>query len=955
MATFSKSFSNNSKYTLILTVTEVVNSTNIVNNTTDVDWELKMTSGSSYFAQWGISSEVVVNGETVHSQRIQQSISANSSLVIASGTKTIKHEDNGKKTISCSASVSTSSEQSYLPGSASVSGDLTLTTIPRKSEVTCPSFNAGDSTNIVISKKDSSFTSTIRYVFGDLSDTIATKTKETVVGWTPNADDFYAQFPDTKQKSGTIYCDTYSGSTLIGTSETSFTCYAKESDCIPDISLVVKDVNFATKSLTNNENVIIKGISDAQLLVAHTTKNNATISKLIVSCGDGQKITNTLNGTLYAVNSGVFTATVTDSRGFSNSTTVEKTVENGLLVDYVKLAITNVDIGRPETTSNIIKANIKGNYYNGRFGQGLKKRNVQVGDDLSGKTLYFTFPDGFRELLNGANATIIQGSNKHIKEINYTDTGEIYVGVHNGDDFYSYDTTFGETILTECVMPDDFGEVTEINIDSISYQYIFVETEEDNVNSLKLTYRYRETGGEWSAQPVEELKTTLNVTELEEFMGGDVTFNLTGGTNDGESYNGTIPADDMPNWIKTETDAEGNLIAKVYIYKTGDYIELTPTISGNGFTFNGELGNNFDYKKQYEFEFYAEDELMYVSASDKPIIVTKGISIIRVGDGYVDIRGDLLQNGKVFSGGEDSITGDTLPIGSMIPYGKSTAPTNWLICDGSAVSRTTYAELFAVIGTSYGVGDGSTTFNLPNKKGRVSVGLDTSDSKFNAIGKTGGSATHKLTVNEMPGHTHDGLYWQGTKGISLNSGGTSGYHLQWGSGDNGEATSMVTNTRGGSKAHNNLQPYEVDCWIIKAFQSAGVVAEVVNTESTSTTYTYSCDYINGIIESGSNENGSWTKWADGTMICAKTVEGTTSFATAWGTLYESDEISLGNYPVKFSENPKVAITNHRYTGYWLESHYDYGTAQAGKIILLRPNTYADATYGLDIIAFGKWK
>lgn len=762
MATYSKSFSNNSKYTLILTVTEVTDSkgnviVDVANNTNDVDWELKMTSGSASFGSWYVDSSVVLDGEEVFSDSVKTSLSANSTLILGSGRQPIKHDGNGKKTLSCKASASTATTYSYLPGSASIDESLTLTTIPRKSEVTCPSFNAGDSTNIVISKKDSSFTSTIRYVFGDLSNTIANKTKETVVGWTPNADDFYAQFPDAKQKSGIIYCDTYSGNTLIGTSETSFTCYAKESECVPDISLVVKDVNFTTKSLTNNENVIIKGISDAQLLVDHTTKNKATTSKLIVSCGDGQKITNTLNGTLYAVNSGVFTATVTDSRGFSNSVKVEKTVENGLLVDYVKLAITNVDIGRPETTSNIIKANIKGNYYNGRFGQGLKKRNVQVGDDLSGKTLYFTFPEGFRELLNGANATIIQGSNKRIKEINYTDTGEIYVGVHNGDDFYSYDTTFGETILTECAMPDDFGEVTEINTDSISYQYIFVETEEDNANSLKLTYRYRETGGEWSAQPVEELKTTLNVTELEEFMGGDISFNLTGGTNDGETYYGTIPNDNMPDWIKTETDAEGNLIAKVYIYKTGDYIELTPTISGNSFTFDGELGDNFDYKKQYEFEFYAEDELMYVSASDKPIIVTKGISVIRVGDGYVDIRGDLLQNGSL------------------------------------------------------------------------------------------------------------------------------------------------------------------------------------------------------IIESGSNENGSWTKWADGTMICAKTVEGTTSFATAWNGLYESGEISLGNYAMPFAENPKVAITNNRYTGYWLESHYDYGTAQAGKVILLRPSTYANATYGLDIIAFGKWK
>lgn len=90
-------------------------------------------------------------------------------------------------------------------------------------------------------------------------------------------------------------------------------------------------------------------------------------------------------------------------------------------------------------------------------------------------------------------------------------------------------------------------------------------------------------------------------------------------------------------------------------------------------------------------------------------------------------------------------------------------------------------------------------------KGRVTVCIDTDDSNFNTVEKTVGSSTHKLTVAQMPAHTHNGLYWQGTKGISLNTGGTSGYSLQWLTGDNSEATSMVTNTTGGGKAHNNIQ------------------------------------------------------------------------------------------------------------------------------------------------------
>ena len=78
---------------------------------------------------------------------------------------------------------------------------------------------------------------------------------------------------------------------------------------------------------------------------------------------------------------------------------------------------------------------------------------------------------------------------------------------------------------------------------------------------------------------------------------------------------------------------------------------------------------------------------------------------------------------------------DTLPIGTQVAFGGSIAPINWLICDGSEVSRTTYADLFSVIGTSYGEGDGSTTFNLPDKRSRTSIGVDSRDTDFDAIGK----------------------------------------------------------------------------------------------------------------------------------------------------------------------------------------------------------------------------
>jgi microcystin-dependent protein len=94
-----------------------------------------------------------------------------------------------------------------------------------------------------------------------------------------------------------------------------------------------------------------------------------------------------------------------------------------------------------------------------------------------------------------------------------------------------------------------------------------------------------------------------------------------------------------------------------------------------------------------------------------------------------------------------------VPTGCVKMYAGSTPPNTWLICDGSQVSRTTYANLFSVIGTTYGSGDGSTTFHVPNMQGNVVVGHN--GGSYNR-GQTGGSATHTITTSEMPSHSHTG-------------------------------------------------------------------------------------------------------------------------------------------------------------------------------------------------------
>lgn len=92
-------------------------------------------------------------------------------------------------------------------------------------------------------------------------------------------------------------------------------------------------------------------------------------------------------------------------------------------------------------------------------------------------------------------------------------------------------------------------------------------------------------------------------------------------------------------------------------------------------------------------------------------------------------------------------------VGGIQIYSGSAAPTGYLLCDGTAVSRTTYSDLFAVTSTTYGVGDGSTTFNLPDLRTKVPVGKNPSGT-FATLGATGGAETHTLLTAEIPSHTH---------------------------------------------------------------------------------------------------------------------------------------------------------------------------------------------------------
>lgn len=160
--------------------------------------------------------------------------------------------------------------------------------------------------------------------------------------------------------------------------------------------------------------------------------------------------------------------------------------------------------------------------------------------------------------------------------------------------------------------------------------------------------------------------------------------------------------------------------------------------------------------------------------------------------------------------------------GVLVPYAGTSAPSGWLLCYGQAVSRTTYADLFSAISTTYGSGDGSTTFNLPDLRGRVIAGQDdmggTSANRLtdqsgglngDTLGDTGGSETHTLTTSEMPAHTHD---VSGTVSSVGTAGAASGAQTFVNAVNTTTGTSTST---GGGGAHNNVQPTIILNYIIK--------------------------------------------------------------------------------------------------------------------------------------------
>jgi microcystin-dependent protein len=202
----------------------------------------------------------------------------------------------------------------------------------------------------------------------------------------------------------------------------------------------------------------------------------------------------------------------------------------------------------------------------------------------------------------------------------------------------------------------------------------------------------------------------------------------------------------------------------------------------------------------------------YIKVTTTEKFTATALENIKTTDSVLIVTGNGVVGWIQFSDLETSFgnASSTIPSGAIMIWSTTTAPTGWMICDGAAISRTTYSALFAVIGTTYGAGNGSTTFNLPNLKGRVPVGYNIGvDSEFDAMGETGGSKTHTLSTSEIPAHNHS---------VDIMRSSTSGTSTTYVTPSLDATSTLQSNSTGNSGSggsHNNLQPYITLTYIIK--------------------------------------------------------------------------------------------------------------------------------------------
>ena len=342
------------------------NSQNAESNTSNVTVGLTISwNGGSYNATGNASGTLTIDGASYpFTATFNTGRKSSGSEVIYTQTLNIPHTNDGTKTLSCSASFATGTAV----GTVTASATKALTAIARESTIGATDANIGSVSLLSVNRKNSAYTHSIAYQFGQASGYLAdpdgtlsaTEAKLTAVSLAfPSPESFYSQIPNSPSGVCTLTVKTYSGATQIGTAKTCrFTVTAAENLCRPAVSGSVVDINERTLACTGDENTLVRGMSTALCTVSAQVKNGATLKAKTIAGEQVQDATRIIEA--FQQQAVVFTAT--DSRLYTTSYTVEPN-----MIDYVNLTC-NISATRTDPTSGNGTLTVRGNYFNGSFG-----------------------------------------------------------------------------------------------------------------------------------------------------------------------------------------------------------------------------------------------------------------------------------------------------------------------------------------------------------------------------------------------------------------------------------------------------------------------------------------------------------------------------------------------------------------------------------------------------------
>ena len=314
---------------------------NTANNTSVVHacikvWRTNSWSGQTYSSS--VTRSIIIDGTNVYSATGAIShYASQGEITVAEGQKTVTHNDDGTKSVGVSCSM-IDNTSSYFSGSTSLT--MGLTAIPRASTPSAsPStFNIGDTITINTNRASNSFTHTIKLTFGSYTYTVGTGVGTSISLNTANiANNLYAQIPNATSGTGTISCQTFNGSTSIGTKTCSFTAKAVEANAKPTFSnFAYQDTNSTITAITGNNQYLVQGKSSLRIIISSANKAvanqsatmstyNASISGLSASANYSTSDLNiNFSENSFVAGTQALAVRATDSRGYS--TTVSRNV-----------------------------------------------------------------------------------------------------------------------------------------------------------------------------------------------------------------------------------------------------------------------------------------------------------------------------------------------------------------------------------------------------------------------------------------------------------------------------------------------------------------------------------------------------------------------------------------------------------------------------------------------------